>query len=123
MPGTSILRRKRILLVDDEKGIRDAYTMLLDVDGHHVVAAADASEALGLFEPAKFDLVITDLDMPGMKGNELAVELKKLSPAQRILMITAHPVQYDRLKNPVDGVLNKPFTFEELRQAVAKALS
>jgi DNA-binding response OmpR family regulator len=123
MSRPAILRGKRILLVDDEQSIRDAYAMLLGTDDHQVIPAADASQALDLFRAGQFDLVITDFEMPGMKGNELAVKIKSLSPFQRLLMITAHPKQPDSLTNPVDHVLNKPFTFEDLRAAIAKVFA
>jgi DNA-binding response OmpR family regulator len=119
---SGIVRGKRILLVDDEQSIRDAYAMLLDMDEHKVVMAADGAEGLALFQSGKFDLVITDCEMPGMKGNELAVKIKHLSPSQPILMITAFPEHCDKLENPVDFVLTKPFQFEELRRAIAKVL-
>lgn len=119
---SGIVQGKRILLVDDEQSIRDAYAMLLAVDTHQVVSAVDAAEGLSLFEPGKFDLVITDYEMPGMKGNELAVKIKQLSPVQPILMITAYPEKCDGVKNPVDHVLTKPFAFEDLRGAIAKVL-
>ena len=123
MSDFGIVQGKRILLVDDEQSIRDAYAMFLNIDEHEVVPAADAAQALSLFEPGKFDLVITDFEMPGMKGNELAIKLKQLSPAQRILMITAYPERCDSVTNPVEHVLNKPFTFEDLRGALAKVLA
>ena len=61
--------------------------------------------------------------MPIMKGNELSVKIKHLSPAQPILMITAYAQQLGDSANPVDAILNKPFHFEDLRQAMARLLS
>jgi CheY-like chemotaxis protein len=77
---SGIIQGKRILLVDDEKSIRDSYQMLLEIDNHKVTMAADGAQALALFQSGKFDLVITDFEMAGMKGNELAVKIKQLSP-------------------------------------------
>jgi CheY-like chemotaxis protein len=119
---SGIVQGKRILLVDDEKSIRDSYQMLLEIDSHKVTMAADGAQALALFQSGEFDLVITDFEMPGMKGNELAVKIKQLSPSQPVLMITAYPEKCDRLENPVDFVLNKPFRVEDLRGAIAKVL-
>ena len=59
--------RKRILLVDDQRPVRDAISLLLRLDGHAVVVAGNGVEALGLFKPDSFDLVITDFEMPLMK--------------------------------------------------------
>jgi CheY-like chemotaxis protein len=61
--------------------------------------------------------------MPLMKGDELAVKVKKLSPSLPILMITAYSVRVGERDNPVDTILSKPFEFEDLRQALAQLLS
>jgi len=114
---------KRLLLVDDQQPVREAITLLLSLDQHAVVEAADGVEALELFMRERFDLVITDFDMPRMKGNELAVRIKRLSPSQPILMITAYAERLGDAENPVDAILNKPFQLEELRQAMAKLLA
>ncbi len=113
-----VLRRKRVLLVEDEEAVRLAFRMLLEIDEHVVAEASSGSEALKVFATSCFDLVITDFEMPGMKGNELAVRIKELAPKQPILMITA----YDRspgVANPVDAILSKPLTLEELRGGMA----
>ena len=115
--------RKRILLADDQPSVRQAISLLLSLDQHTVIEAANGAEALDLFMPDHFDLVITDFEMPIMKGNELAAKIKHLSPAQPILMITAYAQQLGDSANPVDAILNKPFHFEDLRQAMARLLS
>ena len=115
--------RKRILLVDDQQSVREAINLLLSLDEHTVVEAANGAEALDLFMRDHFDLVITDFEMPNMKGNELATRIKQASPAQPILMITAYAEQLGDSDNPVDAILDKPFQLEDLRQAMAKLLS
>lgn len=116
------IRGKRILLVDDEPGIRGAFSLMLSLDDHIVTEANNGVEALSLFEPGRFDLIITDLDMPVMQGNQLAVRVKKAAPRQPILMITAYAERVG-VENPVDVILSKPFTLEDLRQAIEKALA
>src|ERR1035438_6509163 len=118
-----IIRGKRILLVDDEPSVRKSFRLLLKFDGHSVTEANDGAEALELFTKGQFDLVTTDFEMPVMKGNELAVRIKKLAPKQPILMITAYGNQLGDSENPVDSILNKPFTLDSLRGAIAKLLS
>ena len=118
-----IIRGKRILLVDDQPSIREALRMMLKFDGHSVTEASDGAEALDLFTKGQFDLVATDFEMPVMKGNELAVRIKKLAPTQPILMVTAHEKRLGDSENPVDGILSKPFTLDNLRGAIAKVLS
>lgn len=114
---------KRILLADDEMGVREAISMLLTFDGHTVTGANNGKEALDLFQLDSFDLVITDYAMPEMKGNELAVAIKRLSPKQPIIMITAHPDKLADAENPVDQILTKPFRLQDLRRAIAEVLA
>jgi two-component system, cell cycle response regulator CpdR len=118
----NIICGKRILLVEDEPNVRGSFRMMLEIDGHAVTEASNGAEALDLFTPGQFDLVITDFEMPIMKGNELAVRVKRLAPKQPILMITAYAKELGDSKNPVDGILNKPFTLDDLRGAIAKLL-
>ncbi len=114
---------KHILLADDEAGVRGAIKLLLGIDEHTVVEASDGPEALDLFARDRFDLVITDYEMPKLKGNELAVRIKRLSPSQPIIMITAYTEKLGDAQNPVDAILPKPFNFADLRQAIAQLLS
>ena len=108
--------------MDDEPSVREAFRMMLKFDGHSVTEANDGAEALDLFTRGQIDLVVTDFEMPVMKGNELAVRIKKLAPKQPILMITAHGKELGDSENPVDSILNKPFTMDNLREAIAKLL-
>ena len=116
------LLRKRILLVDDQRPVRDAINLLLGLDDHIVIEAADGAEALALFKPNHFDLVITDFEMPQMKGDELAKRIKRVSPSQHILMITAYADRLDDAGCQVDAVLNKPFQLEDFRRATEELL-
>jgi CheY-like chemotaxis protein len=114
--------RRRILLVDDQQAVRQAISLLLSLDEHEVIEASNGAEALDVFTPDRFDLVITDFEMPRMKGNELAVRIKRLSPAQPILMITAYAERLRHSDNPVDAIMDKPFHLKELRQTMATLL-
>ena len=112
--------QKRILLADDHEEVREAIKCLLDVDQHEVAEANNGEEALKLFSPGRFDLVITDYAMPRMKGDELARNVKQLAPSQPVVMITGSARLSEDFKNAVDVVLRKPFSFSDLRQAIAK---
>jgi CheY-like chemotaxis protein len=112
---------KRILLVDDERLVRETIRLLLRAGGHTVVEANNGAEALGLFAREAFDLVVTDYEMPFVKGNELAARIKQKSPLQPILMITGHRREAGP-GNPVDVILSKPFHFSKLQAAMAEAL-
>ena len=122
MSQTKVLG-KRVLLAEDETPVREAIRMLLSVDEHVVTEARDGREALAIFEPGRFDLVITDYLMPRMQGDELAKQIKHRAPNQPVLMISAYVQQGVGQDTPVDALLAKPFSFGDLRQAIAKLLS
>jgi CheY-like chemotaxis protein len=113
---------KRILLADDQQEVRELLALMLGMDEHIVTEARNGREALDLFAPERFDLVITDYLMPLMKGDELARHIKRLAPSEPILMITGSADELGDIRGAVDVVLNKPFAFEDLRQAVAQVL-
>jgi len=114
---------KRILLAEDRQDVREVTRLLLGLDEHVVTEAGNGKEALDLFKPDRFDLVITDYAMPVMKGDELATQIKRLAPSEPILMITGSGGELAVTRATVDAVLHKPFSFEELRRAIAQLLS
>ena len=122
--STSGISPKRILVVDDEPLVCDAVKMTLEFDGHKIETAASGQAALAMFEKAKFDLVITDYEMPGMKGNELAERIKAINPKQPVVLLTAYAEMLAAKQTPVDAVdcvISKPFLLEDFRDAIAKA--
>jgi two-component system, OmpR family, phosphate regulon response regulator PhoB len=114
---TPSLAGKRILIVDDERAVRETLRMLLPSKHYTIVEANNGAEAFALFLGSKFDLVLTDFEMPFVKGNELASRIKRVAPQQPILMLTAfhHRPGAD---NPVDAVLSKPFDSRRLMQTM-----
>jgi CheY-like chemotaxis protein len=123
MTGMAKVIGKRILLADDQPEVRQTVKLLLGMDEHTVAEAANGREALDLYAPDRFDLVITDYAMPVMRGDELASNIKQLAPSQPILMITGSSEMYGEFHAPVDACLNKPFGFEDLRRAIAELVS
>ncbi len=117
------IREQRILLVEDQPSVRQSFRMLFEIDGHIVTEAGDGADALDCFTKGQFDLVVTDFEMPIMNGDELAVRIKELRPKQPIIMITAYRKELGDPQNPVDRILNKPFSLEDLRRTVAELLS
>ena len=112
---------KRILLVEDERVVRETLRQFLSLDAHTVVEANNGAEAFALFRSGRFDLVMTDFEMPFVKGNELATRIKQVAPRQPILMITAYS-HTPSTENPVDAVLKKPFEATDLQQVMARLL-
>ena len=122
-PEKDHCRGKRILLVEDEEPLRVCLRMVLQLEGHQVTEASNGAEALNLFPIGDFDLVITDFQMPVMEGNKLAIKLKQLDPSLPILMVTASARVPRDAQNPVDALLNKPFTVADLHCALRELLS
>ena len=110
------------MLVEDEQPVRESIRLLLVRDEHTVVEANNGAEAFALFAKGQFDLVVTDSEIPFLKGGELAVKIKQLAPRQPILMITGHQ-RRPSPDNSVDAILNKPFDLNQLRKAVAELVS
>ena len=117
--------RARILLVDDDSGVRDAVSMLLERLGHQVTTAGGGEEALELMSCNTFDLVFTDLGMPRMSGWEVASGVKDLNPVTPVILVTGwgREITEQELEDTgVDFLLPKPFEVKEAARVVAQAL-
>lgn len=116
----------RILIVDDSEAIRSHLSEIFSVMGFEVVAAGSGNEALDQFFSDSFDLVVTDLEMPNMDGWALASHIKELSPDTPIVLITGSEksaIMEGLETSNVDSVLFKPFSLEEIKNTVHKALA
>jgi CheY-like chemotaxis protein len=107
---------KRILVVDNNPLVCDAMKLMLESEQHLVMTASCGMEALAKAELKHFDLIVVDYCMPGMRGDELAAELKTQNSSTRIIMLTASP-PWDRVPN-VEQVLKKPCSLERMRGAL-----
>ena len=116
---------KKMLVVDDEDLLRNSLIKLLTLRGYSVSSAADGNEALRLIKENRFQLVITDLKMPGMNGMELIQEIQKLSPDTKVVVITAHGewnTYLEAMERGAFAYINKPINKDELFSAVKRAL-
>src|SRR5260221_11551451 len=117
------MRKRQILVVDDEPMVLQTIAMLLRRDGHIVALAASGEEALGVFQPGKFDLIFTDYSMPAMTGAQLAAAIKGQDPERPVIMLTAYPEQLTSsgtLVTEIDLFIQKPFDPDTLRAAITK---
>ncbi len=105
-----------IMLIEDEKKIRDMLRLYLEQENHHVMAFSHAEEALKTFALTPVDVVITDLMLPGIQGESLLKRIRETS-AVYVLVITAKNTDEDKLKLLKDGAddfIAKPFKIEEI---------
>jgi signal transduction histidine kinase/ActR/RegA family two-component response regulator len=118
----------RILLVEDDAAVRSSCERMLIRVGYQVVAAADGSSALHQLRAAgePFDLLLSDVVMPGMSGSELARRVKELQPAIAVLFMSGYAddeVVHDAVAASAATCVTKPFTVQTLTDAVQMALS
>ncbi|HEV7401429.1 MAG TPA: response regulator [Chthoniobacteraceae bacterium] len=110
-----------ILFVDDELSMLLVMEATFQEDGHTVGLATDGVDALRQFHTKRWDVVVTDRSMPGMDGETLAREIKKLSPHTPVIMVTGFVDP--RPDRAVDTVLHKPITRAMIAQAITRCLA
>ena len=116
-----IERSLRVLVVDDEPVTRGVLKAFLTSDGHSVVTAVNAGEAIGQLAGANFDLLITDHAMPGMNGVQLAATVRETRAGHPVILVTgfaAGSMGGDEEPANVDFVMRKPVSRRDLRQAL-----
>src|SRR5437660_9633220 len=116
----------RILVAEDEEGLRALVTRALAEDGHEVTAVPDGAEALECLARGRFDLLLADVKMPIMDGIALALAAARDDPDLIILLMTAYADQRERahgLDALIHDVIVKPFTPAEICATVAQALA
>jgi len=117
---------KKILVIDDDAAILECIVYFLEEEGHSVISCSDGSEGIRLFLEESFDLVVTDIMMPGKDGLGTIIEMQKANPSVAILAISGVDMKETLLDAAeIFGAvhtLNKPFTRDQLLWAVGDAL-
>lgn len=119
----------RILVIDDDIPFRSVLKASLEELGHDVREAKDGNEGVSLYRHETFDLVMTDLIMPGKEGIETIMDLRRINPAVKIIAMSGGgrvtSVDYLQIAKQVGAkqVLAKPFLYEELREAINAVLA
>jgi len=117
---------ERILVVDDDSGVREALSEFLLSLGYVVVAVENGEEALAEYEKGDFDVVMADLIMPNMDGMELLRRIRGIKNNEVIfLMITGHPsisTAVEAINRGADDYITKPFHLEDVKLRISKAL-
>jgi two-component system sensor histidine kinase/response regulator len=115
----------RILVVDDEKVIRDLCARILTTEGHIVEGAENPDIGLKVFEEFRPDIVLVDLKMPGRSGMEVLDEIERADPTVVKIVITGYgsvPSAVDAMKRGAYDFIPKPFTPEEMSRIIGRAL-
>ncbi len=119
------MKKKRVLVVEDEFAIRRGVVDALTLSGYDVLEAADGEEGLRQGRSAEVDLVLLDLLMPKLDGLQVLSELRKTNPALPIIILTARGSEEDRvrgLRGGADDYVVKPFSARELLARVEAVL-
>ena len=106
----------RVLVVEDEQSLREPLVYLLEKEGYEVLEAADGNAALELFKSEPLDLILLDIMMPGMSGNEVCRVIRQTSNIP-VIMLTAKDSEIDKvvgLEIGADDYVTKPYSTREL---------
>ena len=118
--------RQTVLVVEDAEGLRELARRLLQRQGYTVLVAANAEEALRLFEQnASIDVLLTDVVMPGASGPELTRQLVEQRPALKVIYMSGYTedaIVHHGVLNPGIAFLHKPFTSETLGRKIREVL-
>jgi two-component system, cell cycle response regulator CpdR len=112
----------KILYIEDNIKIRETICELLQCDTRHIVACADSEAALGLLSAEKFDVIITDISLPGMSGTELTRRVVMNAPEQWVVLCSGYELPKDltKLGSNVRSI-TKPFDIEDLEKLLDEA--
>lgn len=119
----------RVLVIDDEEYVRMTLAQALEDDGHSVLLAVNGQEGLNCYKAESPDLVITDILMPGKEGIETILELRKLNPNAKILVMSGggriNNVDFLEVarKFGATAALKKPFGIDEFCRVVGECLA
>ena len=112
----------RVLVIDDDQMLRNLLEALLPMDGCQVVSAEGGDEAIRLLQSgARFDLILTDLNMPGLEGAALANALRAAAPEATLLVGMSGSEPDATVRRALDSFLLKPFNSDDLHQAIQVA--
>ncbi|SDB86254.1 response regulator [Shouchella lonarensis] len=112
---------QKILIVDDQAGIRMLLTEVLSHEGYETFEAGNGQDALRIQSEHHIDIVLLDMKIPGMDGIEILKQMKKHDPAICVVMMTAYSEQgivNEALQHGARDIFSKPFDIEDVRKMV-----
>ena len=123
--GTDAGGNIRVLVAEDDDPVRELLVDFLAREGYQVTGVSDGLQAVAELEAHSFDLVITDLFMPGLGGIDVLREARKIDPEYAVIVITGYPsrqTEVDVMTLGASGFLAKPFDLDAVRRKAALAL-
>lgn len=112
-----------LLVVDDQPAVREILAAMLDQAGYTVRQASNGSEAMRAMGHESFDLVLLDVHLPGNSGWDILQQVRRVSPEQRVVMISDERHQEEAQERGADGFLAKPYRRSVLEDTVQVVLS
>ena len=116
---------RHMLVVDDEKSMRDLLKECLNEYGYEVTCAVNGQDALHIYKQGHFDIVLSDLSMEPMDGLELLNRIKEINPDVIFIMITGYPSiksSIEAMKKGAKDYITKPFKIDEIKMKIERAL-
>ncbi len=113
----------RIFVVDDHKDIADGLADVLRMKGHEVEVAYNGQQAIRIFREKEFDISFMDVMMPGMNGVESFMEIRKIRPAAKVIMMTGYSVEQlldQAVQEGACGILHKPINIDDVLEAMER---
>ena len=118
--------QKTVLFVDDEEMLLEVGSLMLQRLGYNVLTTSKGQEAIEIFKKNEVALVILDMRMPGMNGDEVCRQLKKIKPKVKIILASGYVKFYSEdylVDIGFDDIIDKPFTIEHLSEKIQNIFS
>jgi len=118
-------RKAKIMIIEDEEAVRDLLSKILKRGGHEVEVVSDGSQGIEMFEKKEFDLVFTDLGLPGMSGWQVAEKIKGINGRVPVVLITGWEIKERETETRddwVDLIMHKPFEMDQVLNTVQEGM-
>jgi DNA-binding NtrC family response regulator len=122
----SKLKKKKILLIDDDEWIRNSMILFFETEGCQLLALETAEEAIEALEQQHYDIIITDYRLPGMDGLQFLNRIQSLYPDALKMLITAYrspEVVSAAIKAGIHDFIEKPFTSETIEDSLSRLIA
>ena len=124
-PTQNNAEKKTVLFVDDEKMILEVGSLMLQRLGYNVLTTSNGQEAIEIFKNNKVAFVILDMRMPGMNGDEVCLQMKKIKPKIKILLASGYVGFYSEdylISIGFDAFIKKPYDLRQLSEKIEDLL-